>query len=255
MAIELVKILITVVLAAKDPEPKLLDLCLASFAALSNAKKIQLIVVRSGVCDVTKWEILNSFGAMLVIDCLPEGVYAAYNKGILSAKGTYVLFFGVDDIALPDMDIAINYLDSYAGEIHLYASACYMQKKGILKPSSFRLSLIFQNWCHQGIFYLRDYLLNNPYETQYKIQADHKLNIDIVSNKMLNFQVSKNLIAYFSAGGASSLNPDYQFRSNFPEIVRIAYGVPYGILVKIKQILVDLIFGSPSTLFKSKSRD
>ena len=247
--------MISVVLAVKNPDCRLMDLCVASFRALANAPNIQLVIVLSGACQGINAEWTKSFKEVLIVECPPNGVYAAYNMGVLHAKGNYVIFFGVDDIALPGMDSAINYLLSLAEPINLYASACYMQKKGMAYPSYFRTNLIFRNWCHQGIFYLKDYLLSNPYETKYKIQADHKLNIDIVSNKKLNYEVSKNLIAYFSAGGASSLNPDYLFRADFPEIVRIAYGRPYGILVKIKQMLVDIILGPPHIRFKSKSRD
>lgn len=248
------KFLISVVIAAKDPPAALLQLCLASFSSLANAHKLQLVIVQSGLLPVLPKDALARFSAVKVIEVFPEGVYSAYNAGIKAAEGTYVLFFGIDDIVLPGMDSVIDQLATDTGSFHLFAAACYMQAVGVAEPSRRRTSLVFRNWCHQGIFYQRSYLLSHPYQTEYRAQADHKMNIDIVSNHALRFGISKEVVAYFSAGGVSSLRPDLPFRKDFPSLVAHAYGKHYGLLVKVKQLVIDRLLGDPEHRFAARLR-
>lgn len=248
------KFLITVVIAAKDPSAALLELCLASFSSLANAHRLQLVIVQSGSLPILQQDAVKRFASLKVIEVSPEGVYSAYNAGIKAADGTYVLFFGIDDIVLPGMDSVIDQLASATMPFHLFAAACYMQSVGVAEPSRRRTSLVFRNWCHQGIFYLRSYLLSHPYQTEYRAQADHKMNIDIVSNRALRFGVSKELVAYFSAGGVSSLRPDLRFRKDFPMLVARAYGKHYGLLVKVKQLVIDALLGDPERRFTARLR-
>lgn len=248
------KYLISLVIAAKDPPAAPLALCLASFAALRYAGCIQLVLVESGVPAQLDNGCLNSFADVKRLLVPAEGVYSAYNTGIGAAEGTYLLFFGIDDIALPGIDNVIAHLDASIETYYLYAAACYMQASGLRCPSNRRISLIFGNWCHQGIFYLRRHLLSNRYEIRYKMQADHKMNIDIVSNHEFRFGISQELVAYFSAGGISSVTPDLLFRKDFPLIVASAYGWPWGGLTWAKQKIVDLLLGVPEKRFIPRNR-
>jgi hypothetical protein len=217
-----------------------------------GADKIQLIIVESGVVEKIDDVFLNSFGDVKRILVPAEGVYSAYNHGIDAADGLYIMFFGVDDIALPGMDRIISVLENDGGKSCIVAAGCYMEATGLRLPSSCRYSLIIANWCHQGILYLRSHLLNNRYDLRYKVQADHKLNIDIVANRSLAITVSKEVVAYFSSGGISSTVPDIEFRKDFPSIVACAYGLHWGLLVKAKQIIVDLFLGPPSERFRQR---
>ena len=248
------KYLISLVVAAKNPPRAKFALCLASFSALKHAGRIQLILVESGEPSELSPDSLASFASVKRLLVPAEGIYAAYNSGIDEAEGTYLLFFGVDDIALPGMDKVIASLDGAPEIYHLFAAACYMQTTGVNRPSLRRTSLIFANWCHQGIFYLRKHLRDNRYKLRYRVQADHKLNIDIVSNPQLVIGVSQELVAYFSAGGASSVNPDLLFRKDFPTIVGEAYGRHWGWLVRAKQIVIDLLLGTPEKRFKAREK-
>lgn len=246
--------LVSVVIAAKAPPPPLLQLALASFAALRHSAQLEVLIVQSGELPDLPEALTSRFRRFRTIEVPPTGVYEAYNAGSLAATGTYVLFFGADDVALPGMDTVIDSLAASTDRYHLYAAACYMQSVGIAAPSRWRKSLAVRNWCHQGIFYLRSYLVDHPYETEYRVQADHKKNIDIVADRSLRFGVSKELVAYFSAGGVSSVRPDLLFRSHFPSIVSRAYGPPFGALVKLKQLLIDAVRGDPKSRFRARLR-
>jgi hypothetical protein len=246
--------LLSVVIAAKDPPRGLLSLCLASFGALRHGSALDVVIVGSGSLPDLPEDLTTCFARYTVIDVPPAGIYAAYNAGTQVAIGVHVLFFGVDDVALPGMDVVIDTLAANPGRYHLYAAPCYMQSVGVAAPSRWRASLAIRNWCHQGIFYLRSYLSDHPYQTEYRAQADHKMNIDIVANRSLRFGVCSELVAYFSAGGVSSLRPDLQFRRDFPAIVARAYGRPFGALVKLKQLVIDALFGDPESRFKARLR-
>ncbi len=246
---------ISVVIAAKSPPVEQFLLCLTSFAALANASKLQVIVVKSGDLPELPVGLISGFAEFKLVDVPPEGVYAAYNAGCDYAVGSYTLFFGADDIALPGMDSLLDQVllkdDSYA----LVAAPCYMQSTGLAKPSRRRSSLIFANWCHQGLFYRTSYLKEHRYKGHlYRIQADHKMNIDIVSNCANRIFVSDVLVAYFCAGGVSSVRPDLQFRADFPSIVGQAYGRHWGWLVRLKQIAIDLVKGPPERRFEGTFR-
>lgn len=248
------KPLLSVVIAAKDPPRELLALCLSAFAALRHGPSLDVVIVLSGTLAALPEGLDRSFARFTVIQVSPEGVYAAYNAGVPVAIGEHVLFFGVDDVALPGMDLVIDTLAANPGHFHLYAAACYMQSVGVAAPSTWRASLAVRNWCHQGIFYLRSHLVGHPYQTKYRAQADHKLNIDIVSDRSLRFGISQEMVAYFSAGGVSSTRPDIVFRRDFPSIVAKAYGRPLGALIKLKQVLIDMVRGDPDKRFQARLR-
>jgi glycosyltransferase involved in cell wall biosynthesis len=246
--------LLSVIIAAKNPPAPQLHLCLASFAALANAGRLEILIVRSGEMPELPASLTTAFAKFKIVEVPPEGVYAAYNAGCDHANGTYTLFFGADDIALPGMDAVIDQVLSKGDSHELVAAACYMQSSGIARPSTRRIGLIFANWCHQGLFYRTAYLKTHRYDRRYRIQADHKMNIDIVSNPANRVHIADQLVAYFCAGGVSSLRPDLQFRADFPAIVGAAYGRPWGWLVRLKQIAIDLVKGPPEKRFRRTLR-
>lgn len=246
------KYLVSLVIASKDPDPLCLIRCISSFAALKYSQKIQLIIVESGVSPEIPQGLLLAFAAVHRLHVHPEGVYAAYNKGAHISEGTYVLFFGIDDIALPGMDQIFRQLETSSHMYSLFAASCYMESHGLRNPSSKRVALLFSNWCHQGILYSRRHLPANPYNKRYKMQADHALNISISSNKENRIEISKILVAYFSAGGISSEVPDLIFRNDLPSIAKLSYGRFWGYAVRAKQIFASLLLGSPASRFKSR---
>lgn len=244
--------IVSVVLAAKDAPPEMFDLCLRSFAALRKCSQLEMIVVASGRVPDVDAALSRRFAAVIRSNVEPSGVYAAYNAGIPLATGHYILFFGVDDIALPPMDRVIEHLATTHYDV--YAAACYMQGYGVRYPSRRRLSLVFRNWCHQGVFYSSACLEGRRYATEYRVRADHKLNIEIISAPSLHLGIDREPVAYFSAGGESSLHPDSLFIRDFPSIVTRALGWPLGVLAWLKRLAVDRVLLPPERWFRTRRR-
>jgi hypothetical protein len=225
--------ILTVVIAAKDPPQGLLSRCLSSFAALPCANKLQVVIVVSGDLPSVDRTTVSVFNAFEVVETAPEGVYAAYNIGIDLAKGRYLLFFGVDDIALPPLTTVVSTIE--ANEVDLFAAPCYMEKQGLRQPSMNRFSLIHQNWCQQGLIYARTALSSRRFDVRYPIQADHKLNIDLVTDPTTRLAVGSEPIAFFSSGGVSSRRHDVAFIRDFPAIIRTHYGPLIGMLYGLRR--------------------
>jgi glycosyltransferase involved in cell wall biosynthesis len=244
--------LVTVVIAVKAPPPSQLLRCLASFAALEAAHRLQVLLVVSGPPPVLPDDSAAPYAALDCVQTPPRGVYAAFNVGIERAAGRYALFFGVDDIALPGMDAALA--EIARRDYDLFAAACYMQGKGALTPSANRRSLIRANWCQQGIFYATERLRRQRFDTRYTTQADHKLNIDLVSDPSTRLGLQREPVAYFSAGGLSTQRHDLAFIRDFPAIVGAAYGRPTGWYWSWRQRLSILLYGPLEARYSNAPR-
>jgi glycosyltransferase involved in cell wall biosynthesis len=232
---------LTVVIAAKDPPPGFLTRCLASLAALSCAGKLDVVIVLSGELPHVDATIVAAFNSFEVVQTPPKGVYAAYNAGIDVAKAPYVLFLGVDDIALPPFAGVVSILEQC--DVDLFAAPCFMEKSGLRQPTTNRRSLIRENWCQQGLFYARTALAQRRFDVRYPIQADHKLNIEIVADPQTRLRVGVEPVAFFSSGGLSSRRHDIAFIRDFPQIVGAHYGPLLGMLYAFRWKLAAWIRG------------
>jgi hypothetical protein len=233
--------LLTVVVAAKDPDERQLSRCIAAFAALACASRVRILLVQSGKAVLLNRTLTAAFHSFDTVETPPRGVYAAYNIGIDHAQSRYTIFFGVDDIALPAMDTACAALEREPFDV--FAAACYMQGKGVRLPSLDRRSLIRANWCQQGIFYATARLAQHRFDTRYPIQADHKLNIELIADPSTRLGIQTEPVAYFSLGGVSSQQHDLNFVRDFPAIVGAAYGRRTGLYWALRQRLSILLYG------------
>jgi glycosyltransferase involved in cell wall biosynthesis len=245
---------LSVVLAVKDPDQQTLELCIASFSALKKSMDIEFIVVSSGVLPELRVDV-SAFYCFTIIDIPPEGVYSAYNHGASCASGDYILFYGFDDIALPDMDKVIAGILDGDRIYDLIVCASYMQGTGVAAPCSWPPFVLFRNFCHQGIFYKRSVFDKYHYDTKYVIQADHKMNIQVLADPLMDVHFSKMLVSYFSAGGISSSIPDLVFRKDLRDITRDSFGLFFAYVVFAKQTLVDIFSVIFNRRFRSRRKN
>lgn len=228
---------LSVIVAVRRPKLEKLALCVSSFAALRNAGSIEIIIVSCGEELTFNPLTIQCFQNFVVLTEEPLGIYTAYNSGCRYATADYVLFFGFDDIALPGMDVLIETIDCDDTSILMYAAPCLMENRGIHAPSQLKFSILFRNWCHQGIIYLRNYLIQNPYNLDYPILADHHTNIQILSTPGISYRTINETVAFFSSAGSSTTTTDIKFRKELSLIAGRYFGSHAYILVRLKQFI------------------
>jgi len=227
---------LSVILAVRNPDHGQLSRCIASFAALRSCGHIEIIVVTCGETLRFDAGVVGRLAALHSVVGEARGVYAAYNEGCRYARAQFVIFFGADDIALPGLDDIISALDQNDEQTLLYAGPCLMQGRGIHRPSFFQLSITYRNWCHQGIVYRKDCVTQRGFSPDYAILADHYLNIQILASARRSARIFDEPVAYFSAGGTSSLSRDVRFQADQLRIVTTAFGWPGACLLSARNL-------------------
>ncbi len=205
----------------------------------SNPHSFELIVVNGGD-DLETIEIISQFKD-LISKSLTEpdrGVYDAMNKGTQLADADWVLFMGVDDTFIGNVNSIEKMLDKkYA---FVYGNV-FMPGRGAIYDGKFsKYKLIKRNICHQAIIYNKKVILENMYDLKYSILADYKLNIEVYSKfkcKYFNHLFS----VYNDIGGLSSSNVDKSFVDDKCSIIRNNFGVMYYLIYMVRGYLVSMI--------------
>ena len=231
--------LVSVILPLRAPSETLLQRCLASFAALPCVSRMELVVVRTGPLETEWLHSSRAFRRVEVIECEVPGIYPAFNAGIAVASGSFLLFFGHDDVALPDMDIAVQFLESTNAANTLVACGVHVQGIGVRWPSWFRQGIVFRNWGHQGLFYPASHIGTDPYDLAYPLRADHRLNMQLLSDKSVSCLRPQLVVAYFSRGGYSTGTiTDVRFDAEQPSLAASDFGWLWGMAVRVLLPLV-----------------
>jgi glycosyltransferase involved in cell wall biosynthesis len=230
---------LTIILAVKEPDAAQFDSCIASIAALRNSFRFDLVIVVSGKLPEISDTIKGRLHTVRVVDQEPRGVYPAYNRGLEEIRSTYVMVMGCDDLLLPGLDKVLDSIPT--GQLpHIVAARVLMQDIGVVGPSRVRWGLIFRNWCQQGLLYRTDIFSSRRFDCKYPIQADHKLNMEVVSNPAMVIQYRNDIICHFSSSGLSQKAYDWVFREDMPNIVRTYYGPFFWIVALTKRKLADI---------------
>jgi glycosyltransferase involved in cell wall biosynthesis len=186
---------------------------------------------------------LESFNGLATVDLriVPEehpGIYAAMNTGLGKAIGLYVYFIGQDDILLPTVVDSI--LKASLKRVDLIIADVFWGTRRLYKNSKSPRSLIWRNWCHQGIVYRREFLRESgvSFQEEFRTQSDHYFNIVLTASHRASIMKVRNCIAWYSAEGISSSYKDSAFRARFPSLIRENFGlISYLIVVFRRAIL------------------
>jgi glycosyltransferase involved in cell wall biosynthesis len=216
--------LVSVILVALNAET-VLEKTLQSIVT-QPYREIELTVVDGGSTDGTP-AILAKYRHYIdnLILGPDRGVYDAMNKGVAMAKGAWIYFIGAGDILRPVLDQVAACLKNpkaiYYGDVfHLTAGRVYDGKF-----SPFKLAV--SNICHQAIFYPQSVFKFYSFNTDYRLLADHELNMRCFGDAGLKFIYLPIVICDYQGGGLSEQGHDLRFykdklrivRKNFPFIV------------------------------------
>jgi len=247
------KYTVSIVQALKEWKTIDIKRLMCSISSQSLAHEIQLIVVFSAEPPEA---IINScndgIADIKFISTPPEGIYEAFSIGVEHAEGDFIIFCGGDDFFMPGLSSILHSirenLNSYP---HVIAATVCFGDKRLLKPSRSKFAMTMKNWCQQGILYRRDIFTRYYFDPMYKIQADHKFNIEIIGSRDLDIIFCPEIVAYFSRSGVSQTRPDLQFWKDMPAIVSQNFGFIYGIVCHLRRWFGILIYGRPENRFKS----
>jgi glycosyltransferase involved in cell wall biosynthesis len=167
-------------------------------------KEFEYIIIDGGSTDGSKEYIqaTNKYFDYWVSES-DNGIYNAMNKGILQAKGDYLLFLNSGD-KLCNNDIFNHIKENSTDFDVLYGDLIFSEKSRIRKynePISFKY---FMNSAlgHPSILLKRDLFINKRYNEEFKIVSDwiflFEAFLEGRSFKYLNFVISE-----FEGGGIS----------------------------------------------------
>ncbi|MDG6999713.1 MAG: glycosyltransferase [Nitrososphaerota archaeon] len=225
---------LSVILPALRPDSDYLRCIYSLRAALAGTMPFEIISV---VREVEAFSELASSDLRIV----PErgtGIYAAMNTGLDYANGIYVYFIGQDDIFLPEAVNALNFGFRLNADVIL--GDVFWGKCKIFRNSRSPHSLVWKNWCHQGIIYRREIFdkCGLRFPEDFKVQADHYVNIVLATRRDLTIVKYDTCIAWYSSGGFSTTNRDSTFRTRFPSIVRENFGLLSFFVVVLRRALL-----------------
>lgn len=228
-------ITVSVILPALLPDSYFIR-CLSSIrAALTDEAEYEIICVVTNKTAFADFEEAD----ITIRQDDGTGIYNAMNLGLTLATGTYVYFIGQDDILLPAAADALNQGKEHHAD--LIVADVFWGRHSIFRNYPFRHSLVWRNWCHQGLFYHRLRFMDKVgrFPAQFTAQADHYTNIVLTHTPGLRTYRYRDCIAWYASGGFSSQHPDTVFRDRFPGLILENFGLASYLMVVFRRALLS----------------
>lgn len=201
--------IITVCLNAKET---IEDTFLSIFNQTYN--NIELIVV-DGVSKDSTLVIIDKYKDKITyfISEKDNGIYDAMNKGIKASNGDFIVFLNANDVFYDNfvLEKVAKALDENPQAEILFGDVEYISadgKKMIIQTFDDiknNVSLIFDNICHQSIFYKKTLFERyGRYSKEFKIYADWDFNIKTLVENQVAAIYLPIIISKFQLGGICS---------------------------------------------------
>ncbi|BCS96474.1 hypothetical protein DSLASN_21060 [Desulfoluna limicola] len=175
-----------------------------------------LIVTTDSDCSIIQSEYPE---IRIIWEEIPRGVYAAMNMGIGQSKGDYLYFSGQDDHVLSGFTKLLETCIEL--ELDYCVGSVFWGDSKIFYSTRSKYVLWFNNWCHQAIVYRRSLFDEQKYNENYRIQADHAINLCLRHNSKHRVKIIRSAVAWFSGAGLSSSNKDYIFWADVPRFATL----------------------------------
>jgi putative colanic acid biosynthesis glycosyltransferase len=186
-----------------------------SLRRLLVSRQINWLVIDGG-SEVTTEEQEKCFDliaseADIFISEPDSGIYDAMNKGTRLASADYVLYLNAGDELHPSFELEKLIQTIKLKQAVMIWGCCQVQYKS---GSTVGIKTRSPSWawygmpvCHAAIFFEREALGDNPYDTRFHIGADYDLVCRLVTSgaKVVRFD---SLISVFHRGGLSDVNRD-----------------------------------------------
>lgn len=243
--------------------------CIESVKAQSY-ENIEHIIIDGASTDGTL-DLLKSFEGLKIYSEPDNGVFDAFNKGVIRANGKYVIFMNSDDYFFNTdaVRVSVAALES-SGADYSYADTWLLHeenpKKSTMRKPQLYKSFVKMPFCHQSMFCKTDVLKEiGLFDINNKIASDYEVYLKLLLGGYRGVQVHST-IASFRCGGVSGNKKQFtveavaifkKFYSKFynlsndeayciwelssiplPLVFKLAKFLPYG--DRIKFILLQL---------------
>ncbi|UKT63250.1 glycosyltransferase family 2 protein [Pedobacter mucosus] len=211
-----ISILIVVYNAVEHLEQSLLSVIKQAYS------NVELIVIDGNSTDGTV-DIIRRYSDKIGywVSEPDNGIYDAMNKAVDKATGDWIYFLGAGDILLNVLDKVI---DNFKDVNTVYYGDVY--RTDLLKVFNGRFSMFRSarmSICHQAIFYPNEAIKKHKFNTKYKVQADHNLNMVIQGDLAYKFEYFSAVVCIYEGGGFSAVTRDEDFFRDRLNIVRQNY--------------------------------
>lgn len=230
--------ILTIIIPLKYWNDKRLILLLNSIQLLMESFEIEIVIVFGSDNPEELLKRNNIFNSRIkLVQTEPKGIYNAFNVGIKNSTGKWIMFFGGDDMLLPSLVNLLEKLNDSYLKYNAIVGKVVFGDKGTFSPIKSKYGLIFKNWCQQGVLYNRVIFNDFIFDEKYKIQSDHKFNIEISSTKKARVLYVNDIIAFFNTSGLSQSQNDLLFRKNMPGIIKNNFGIFWSWITILRRTL------------------
>jgi glycosyltransferase involved in cell wall biosynthesis len=201
---------------------------------------IEYIIIDGGSTDNTV-AIIKQYADKIAfwISEPDKGIYDAMNKGIDKAKGDWIYFLGAGDVML-------NAVGKISSQLKKSSTVYYgdVYRLDLLRLYDGRFSpfkLAVRNICHQAIFYPTAALKKYKFNTKYKMQADHNLNMQLYGDKQFELKYIPIVVCNYEGAGYSEANWDKPFFRDKMEIIRENFSFIVYLYAQLRRIIAKKI--------------
>jgi glycosyltransferase involved in cell wall biosynthesis len=229
---------------------KTLSQCLESII-VQKTSAIEIIVVDGKSNDETL-KIVKGFGASIdhVISGKDEGIYDAWNKGIMASSGEWIMYLGSDDVLCNGiLDKMLSFIGSNT-DVEYISGKVMLVDEGlnkiriIGKPYNWSSFKTYMNVAHVASLHNKIlYEKFGYYDLNFKICGDYEFLLRVNSN--LKTQYLNEVFAKMRVGGVSSGSFDSliearaaKLKNNIKSIALIYLDYFYAVIkLKIKNMI------------------
>ena len=209
----------------------------------------------------------NSDNRIKIISEKDEGIYDAFNKGILYSSGDIIIFINADDFLFPNALISINKNFKYQTNDLFAGSLAIIDEKNQYYKEIFRSKISNHSLTNPviltiGICFNRKVFDKvGLFDISYRICAD----VDFIYrclNYGIKIQYNDILLSYMREGGVSSnykfeiLKKREQFKAHYNNSVRLDFKYTYQLILNtFKSLILNIFFKQKLIHNKRKFQD
>lgn len=182
-------------------------------ALLQSFLSFEYLVIDGGSSDGTR-ELLAGYQSLFSDRGVPfrflsepdQGIYDAMNKGVRLAQGRWLLFLNAGDL-LCEPDTLEQIFRSDTDAQILYGDTLCIYQGNTRRYPALPLDHIAYEmpFCHQSAFIRRELLEACPYDTSYRVCADHHFFLSMYLQKK-SFEYRPCMISVYEIAGYSDRN-------------------------------------------------